>query len=84
MSYRTYTASNNVGKPVKRDTWGKGKRKPLIVDIDLTGHYISPYATKPWFALRHTGSYNVVYINGNVKPEKDTNSGSKLIDWTSD
>ena len=84
MSYRTYTASQGVGKPVRRDTWGRGKSKPLIMDIDLNGHYISPYATTPWFGRRHFGSFNVAFVNGSVRPEKDMSAASKVLDWSAD
>ncbi len=82
MNYRTYTASGGVGWPVRRDSWGRGKAKPLILDIDRSGHYISPYATSPWFERRHNGRFNVVYISGNVRPEIDMSSSSKILDWT--
>ncbi len=83
MSYRTYTASNGVGRPVRRDVWGRGKHKPLILDIDMTGHYISPYASVPWFARRHAGFFNVVCIDGSAGPEKDMSSSSTKLDWSS-
>ncbi len=82
MSYRTYSAANGVGWPVRRDVWGRGKRKPLILDIDMKGHYISPYATTPWFAPRHSGTFNVVFIDGSASPEKDMSASSKTIDWS--
>ncbi|MBS1369308.1 MAG: type II secretion system protein [Lentisphaeria bacterium] len=82
MSYRTYSASNGVGRPARRDVWGRGKRKPLILDIDMTGHYISPYASTPWFAPRHFGYFNVVFIDGGARPEKDMAANSTAIDWS--
>ena len=82
MSYRTYSAANGIGWPIRRDTWGRGKRKPLILDIDMKGHYISPYATTPWFAPRHSGAFNVVFIDGSASPEKDMSENSTTIDWS--
>ena len=82
MNYRTYAASGGVGKPVRRDVWGRGKHKPLILDIDMSGHYISPYAATPWFAPRHFGYFNVVCVDGSARPEKDMAANSKTLDWS--